>query len=425
MISASLFSIFLLILTLFLLVKSRAQLEIKTSWLIGGLGVKLLAAAFLWWLYTDYYSDRSSADIYKYFDDAVAIESACKKLEVDQLDFFNQWLKPNAAHLEALSQTQHWDLKKVYFINDNRSIIRIHLLLLPLSQGQFWVHQLFFTLLGFWGTILLFYFLKTHFGEKKNWLYILMLLFPSLLLWTSGALKESYLFFAMGGFLTSAQGSFVRPNFKHIGSLLFFTLLLLTIKVYVAIVLIPLTFSTLTLKKVRYKDFGFNSFLEVISVGLISTLISGQYIIDILQDKLKNFTDLAMDHNASSYFNIPIYESLIDFILYTPFALYNVFLRPVFPSTLNVLTLLSVAENLVLLLLLVLAVLNKKAVNRNQKQWAWYYAALIFPVALLIGSTVPILGALVRYKVVILPFYLALLLTFVDLGKLPTFKKLK
>jgi len=89
MISASLFSIFLLILTLFLLVKSRAQLEIKTSWLIGGLGVKLLAAAFLWWLYTDYYSDRSSADIYKYFDDAVAIESACKKLEVDQLDFFN------------------------------------------------------------------------------------------------------------------------------------------------------------------------------------------------------------------------------------------------------------------------------------------------------------------------------------------------
>lgn len=425
MISALLFSTFLLTLCLLLLFKFRDSLEIKMSWLIGSLLIKLLAAAFLGWLYTEHYTDRSSADIYKYFDDAATVEKACATSLVSKWDFFNPWLEESSAHNEALGQTQHWDLEQVYLINDNRSIVRIHLLLWPLSQGKFWVHQLFFTLLGFWGCILLFHFFKSHHPIKKNSLFILILLFPSILLWTSGALKESYLFFAMGGFLGSAQSSFNRPNFKNIALLLVFTLLLLTIKIYVAIVVIPLSLTTLFLKKVKYKDFGFNSFLDVIMVGLISLFLSGQHLLELLQGKLKSFTTLALEHNAGSYFKIPSYDSLFDLIQYLPFALYNVFVRPIFPSTLNALSLLSILENLALTSLLILALSSKQTAEKTAKQWAWYYTAIVLPLALLIGSTVPVLGALVRYKIVLLPFYLALLLTFADLGKLPLLKKLK
>lgn len=42
-------------------------------WLYLALALKVAAACFLFWLYTDYYSNRADADIFKYFDDAVVI----------------------------------------------------------------------------------------------------------------------------------------------------------------------------------------------------------------------------------------------------------------------------------------------------------------------------------------------------------------
>jgi hypothetical protein len=148
-------------------------------------------------------------------------------------------------------------------------------------------------------------------------------------------------------------------------------------------------------------------------------------LLELLQGKLKSFTNLALEHDAGSYFEIPTYDSLLDLIQYLPFALYNVFVRPIFPENINALSLLSILENLALILLFILAISTKKVFDQTQKQWAWYYAAIVLPLVLLIGSTVPVLGALVRYKIVFLPFYLALLLTFADLGKLPLLKKLK
>ena len=51
------------------------NLEIPKVWIFGALAVKLIASFALVWIYTSYYPDRSSADIFKYFDDAVSIKA--------------------------------------------------------------------------------------------------------------------------------------------------------------------------------------------------------------------------------------------------------------------------------------------------------------------------------------------------------------
>lgn len=425
MISALLFSIFLLGLSLLLLFKFRDSLEIKMSWLIGSLLLKLIAAAFLGWLYTEHYSDRSSADIYKYFDDAAAIEKACAEGQVSKWDFFNPWLKQSSGHDEALSQTQHWDLKQVYLINDNRTMSRIHLLLLPASNGHFWVHQLFFTMLAFWGCIMTYLFFKSYLPKKKRLLFILLLLFPSILLWTSGALKESYLFFAMGGFLLTAQKCISHGKVQLLPLLLLFTFLMLTIKIYVAFVLLPLIIGAFLLKKLGIQNFGFNALLDMISVVVIGLIFSGEQILHKFQNKLADFTELAINNEAGSYFEIPYYQNLVDLLLYTPFALYNVLFRPIFPSSFTMFSAIAAFEHLALAVMLLFAFIYRQKVQAESKQLACLCLAILLPMVILIGSTVPVLGAVVRYKVVFLPFYLALLLTFVDLGKLPFLKKIK
>ncbi|MEQ8910622.1 MAG: hypothetical protein RIC95_15605 [Vicingaceae bacterium] len=424
MFSALIFSFILLALTILLLLKSKSVLQLPLSWTLGSLGLKLLAAAFLWWLYTYHYSDRSAADIYKYFDDARAIEKACEEYEVSKWDFYNPWQERTAAHQKALSNTMHWDLAKVYLVNDNRTMSRIHLLILPFSKGHFWAHQLFFTLLSFWGTIMLFLFFKPFFHHKHRLLFYLLFLFPSILLWTSGALKESFLFFAMGGFLYTAQKSIDHGKIQFIPLLLVFTALLINIKIYLAIVLIPLTIPMLGLKKMNYRHYGLNSFYELVSVGIISLLLSGKEIVQKIQMKLNDFTDLALANEAGSYYEIPTYQSILDLLIYMPIALYNVLIRPIFPNSVNALSLLSALEHLILLTLLTLAVLRRKNPTENQKQLAWFCLSTFLPIAILTGSTVPVLGAITRYKVVFLPFYLCLLLTFVDLKRIPILKKL-
>src|SRR3972149_39043 len=48
--------------------------------------LKIASGLGLWWIYTYYYTDRSTADIYKYFDDSKIIFGSLKN---SVTDFFN------------------------------------------------------------------------------------------------------------------------------------------------------------------------------------------------------------------------------------------------------------------------------------------------------------------------------------------------
>ena len=86
-------------------------------------------------------------------------------------------------------------------INDNQTIIRFNALIQFFSFGNYQIHNILFNLLSFTGLLAIWKFFKTKFEVKKWMLLLSLFLFPTVLLWTSGVLKESILIFALGFFL--------------------------------------------------------------------------------------------------------------------------------------------------------------------------------------------------------------------------------
>lgn len=106
-----------------------------------------------------------------------------------------------------------------------------------------------------------------------------------------------------------------------------------------------------------------------------------------------------------------------------PFAIANVFFQPTLFSIKNVLQLFSWVENMWLLLLIVVAILffdKKILLQKEVFIFCILFALIQFA---LIGLTTPVVGAMVRYKVVALPFLFTLCILCINGEKLS--KKLR
>jgi hypothetical protein len=107
----------------------------------------------------------------------------------------------------------------------------------------------------------------------------------------------------------------------------------------------------------------------------------------------------------------------------SPAALYNSLCKPSLLSSKSFLEKFSALENTAVLLFLIVCVWFKKQMyNRNLFALCLFICLIIL---LLIGYTTPVAGAIVRYKVPIMPFLLMCGILIIDENKLKFIKKSK
>ncbi|MBI4929451.1 MAG: DUF2142 domain-containing protein [Bacteroidetes bacterium] len=130
---------------------------------------------------------------------------------------------------------------------------------------------------------------------------------------------------------------------------------------------------------------------------------------------------------AGSYIKIPLIEPTIPSIIKNaPLAFFNTAFRPHLLEAKNPLMIFSAIENIFILLFIFICMLfvSRKIQNRNMIYFCFSITVLLFA---LIGLTTPILGAVVRYKIPALPFFLITFLLLLDkeklLHKFPFLKK--
>jgi hypothetical protein len=137
----------------------------------------------------------------------------------------------------------------------------------------------------------------------------------------------------------------------------------------------------------------------------------------------KNSTDTTSYHLV---WDLPIAGSTIhisrldptvfSLIKTAPFALYNSLCKPSLFSSKSFLEKFSAVENALVILFLIICVwFKKQTYNRNLFAMCLFICLVIL---LLIGYTTPVAGAIVRYKVPIMPFLLMCGLLLVDTEKL-------
>ncbi|MBW6481626.1 MAG: hypothetical protein K0B10_01065 [Vicingaceae bacterium] len=278
--------------------------------------VKVAVALVFFLLYTFYYQDRSTADIFKFFDDSVVLFNLFHESPSDffRLIFDGETSLIQEAYTNKLNFWVNSNPNELY--NDSRLMIKLNALLHLVSFGYYGVHLVVFTFLSFVGFTFL-YNAFERFFEHKKLLLLVVFFVPSVMFWSTGVSKESVLFFGLGLFLY-AYFNFIHvfQSVKHIFLLLLSTLIMLSIKPYLFLLIIPALLIYFIVEKYQWKRVLLSYFLSYFVVVLIGISVGALFpkfsIINQIATKQNNFVNMTQGgvymHNDKGEIRIP-YEN--------------------------------------------------------------------------------------------------------------------
>ena len=209
--------------------------NIPIRWFQGAFVLKVFSGFLLYLIYTYYYTDRSTSDIWKYYDDAMVMYST---LHQAPADFFKMLfgIGNNTPHFEQYyDQMNHWYRPHGSSVaNDTHTIIRFNAFVRLFSLGHYNAHSVVVNFLGLMGLTGILHFLKQMAPSKEKWFFAGVFLMPGMMFWASGVLKEPLLLFGLGLFLYGVM-QMVNDGFstKELILVLLSLFFLLTVKSYV------------------------------------------------------------------------------------------------------------------------------------------------------------------------------------------------
>lgn len=398
---------------------------------LGVFSLKLLAGFVLWVIYTSYFPYRDTSDSFRYFDDAMHLHGYLFEDPQVWIRFFFGW-HVNAPDLDHVHEgLRSWQSAYRYGIaNDNPTIVRINMLIRLVSGGVYAVHVVLMCFMALIGQMLLARALQ-KLAEQQSWvvsanaLLVGATLFPTVLFWSSSVLKEVPLVLGLGLLLHGLWR--VSENRKAWWWVLAASLLLLHIKSYVFICMLPALLGWLLYQRFALRPLFAFPLALTLCYGLALSakwFFPAGGLLYILRKKQEDFYNVAAAHQAGSTVEIsPVSEQPLGFLADLPERLTLTYLRP-FPSEADtVLQWAASAENFVFLAGVLFMVVLFVRPLKNSFPWvgrlhqqggfplAFTWALISFGVAFaaVAGSTVPVLGALVRYKLPVLLFFGVLL----------------
>lgn len=390
-------------------------------------GLKLIAAFCLYLIYTEYYRERHLADIFKFYDDSLILSESFFEKPIDffkillNLDFNKEYFE-NTYYINM----NHWDTSySSPLLNESRLMIRINAIINIISLNNYCVNVTTFVFSGFIGLAMI---LKSinHLitNSRQRILFWSLILFPSILLWSSGILKEPLIILSIGMILWSTKklSKFGKNNLKCILLLSIGLLLMLKLKFYVfacfAPALVVFLISNRFKKSPIYVTVS-TFILLLITIVILNLFESNYNPLEIIAKKQNDFIRLATFYKAGSYFYLaPISSDLLSFSKAAPIGIINGFFRP-FPGNIhNITHVLPLIENIILYAFFIyLILLNKKEfIKIPHDKSSLIISSLFFTFLLftLLGMTTPVIGALVRYKLPATLFLIILSLIIYD-----------
>jgi hypothetical protein len=389
-------------------------------WVLWTLVLKLLAGTALWAVYTFLYDDRPNADIYRYFDDSAVMYGALKESPEDYVRMLTGIGNDNP-HFD----TQYYRVMNNWYrkyesnmYNDAHTIIRFNALVRLVSFGSIHVHTVFAAFLAFVGGIGLVRAVSPLRPELVRPVFLATFLVPSVLFWGSGVIKESFLLFALGlllwltfGCLAGRIRGLLLTLAVPLVALLFF------LKFYVLMSMAP---ALIALAWCRWRPHRpWLVFLLIHGVFLVAglnsaLLVPGFDILDTLAWKQKDFIGLATSVDSGSYIPVAYLEpTFASFAAQAPRALLTTFLGPLLTWSNGAMGLVSAMETLVLVWLIAVLLRRRRTWASTDQAFVLFCLGYVMLLALVIGWTTPVMGAVVRYRVPLLPFllYAALMVT--------------
>jgi len=404
-----------------------ANTNLKNNTLYFLFFIKLVAAYCLFLVYTRYYTDRSTADIFKYFDDSTWLfKNVFSKSPINYLKIILGIHTDQPYIHYELKQTQYWfKPHETNVFNDNRTVIRFNLIIYLISLGYYHIHTLILCFLSFIGLTGIYKTFHKLFPNKTFILVFSIYFLPSVLFWGSGILKESILLFSVGIFIYQFTEMFIHKK-KTISTLIWIIIsfLMLTItKTYVILTLIPSIIAFISFKYFKKSRISVHFIVvHICSVAIalmVNFLVPSLDILGNLVYKQHDFLNVARDTHAQSTIYVErLNNTFYSFLQFSPLAFINGMFRPSIIEINSVSYIPAIFESFILILGIVL-LFKKRNKHLNQDQKSLVFFSIFFScfLALLIGLVVPVLGAIVRYRVPYLPFLYSAILVSINFSR--------
>jgi hypothetical protein len=309
------------------------------------------------------------------------------------------------------------------FWNDTRNNIIIKMLSVfdIFSRLNFFINSLFFNFLVFFGAVGLYRVFIDIFPTSCTILIICIFLLPSTLYFSSGIHRDGLIFLSLSMIVYYIYFMMKRKKYLIKGILITFLALSLIVLLrnFVFIILIPALLAWVLSE--QKPDYSFWIFLCVyFCIGTLffcSGFLPPAFNLPLhVSNRQIDFILIA--RRGASEINInPLYPNFRSFLNNLPQALNHSFMRPYLTEHLNFLYILSGLEILFYEILIFLFIFFRKKIA-SVYPFIYFSVFLTFSVFLAIGYTIPIIGAIVRYRSIYFPFLLIPVLNYIDWNRL-------
>jgi hypothetical protein len=363
--------------------------------------IKLLAGIVLGVIYSTYYPN---SDTFYFFNSAVQVS---EQAHTDFTGYLNFLL----SHSEG------------YFLGEARTIffIKITSVTALLTDGNYWIASLYFSLVSFFAAWWLAITIAQHFKGYELVAVIAFLLFPSCVFWSSGIVKESL---TMAGLFCIAA-VFLRIWVENKISVIGIAIVTLSIwvvwnlKYYYIGLFVPVILTAWLVKKIttlwRIENFAVEILLwsGLLLAGLFAVSLTHpnfflSRVLEVIVSNNASFLAASSPGNVIQYYNLD--ASWFSMLMNAPWALFSGLFRPMIWEVDSIVQAAASVENLVLLVLTIWAIPSLRGIKNSP------YRVLILSIlaystllCVLLALSTPNFGTLIRYRVGFLPFFVLLI----------------
>ncbi|HTI93236.1 MAG TPA: hypothetical protein VL727_21705 [Puia sp.] len=321
---------------------------------------------------------------------------------------FYQW-SLEARHRLIYDHTLYLYTNDSWLLFTQNGIAWVYMLLDMLSSDSMTVNTLLFSFPVFLGNIALFRLLRRRFPNAIL-AAVTVFLLPSALFWTACIHREALLYLFLGFVLYSFDRLLTHPLArKHLLIFLFGLLLILYFRFSILLALLPALAAWLAAER----RWPLRRLLMITGAALlllvIPLFISPDFYASVaaaITARQQEFVSL----EGHSRLPLPVMNGTWTSIIKTiPSAIRNGFFEPLPGSGGQIIYLAFSFELLAIWIIIAAALVLRPASSTSQRSYSLTLFCIIFSLSglLIIGATVPFVGAIVRYRSIFLPFLLA------------------
>jgi len=182
--------------------------------------IKAFGCLVYYWIYFNYYPGSFKNDSTSTMHDALVIYNTLPDHVFDYLKMIFGLHSNNVSdplynsYFQYIDKWGNSDSTSDFFLNDNRTSIRLNAFIMLFSRGNYMVHAFVMIAISFIGQFAFYKTFKEYFLKKEILLALVIFVTPSILFWTSGVLKEPLVVFLLGIFIYFYFQIFVHKQYK-------------------------------------------------------------------------------------------------------------------------------------------------------------------------------------------------------------------